>query len=85
MRTTASTCFAQVIHCPHYLWLEYNEQGFSFQDEALCSLRASTKSLNKTGDKGIGFKAAFVLSARPHVHGTVGSILIRIKRSERLS
>ena len=63
--------FAQVIHCPEYLWLEYNEQGFSLEDvEALCSLGASTKGLGQTGDKGIGFKAAFVLSARPHVLST---------------
>ena len=60
-----------MIHHPQYLWLEYNEKGFSFQDvEALCSLGASSKGPKQTGHKGIGFKAAFVLSKRPHVLST---------------
>ncbi|CAK9032822.1 unnamed protein product [Durusdinium trenchii] len=63
----------KVAHAAEYLWLEYNEVGFSFQDvEALCSLGTSTKGmgLNQTGYKGIGFKASFVLSKKPHVLST---------------
>lgn len=58
----------KVAYSSKFLWLEYNEVGFSFKDvEALCSLGASTKGLGQTGHKGVGFKASFVLSARPHV------------------
>lgn len=52
----------------HIVIFSICEVGFSFKDvEALCSLGASTKGLGQTGHKGVGFKASFVLSARPHV------------------
>eukprot|EP00929_Paragymnodinium_shiwhaense_P013109 TRINITY_DN120975_c0_g1_i1.p1 TRINITY_DN120975_c0_g1~~TRINITY_DN120975_c0_g1_i1.p1 ORF type:complete len:1739 (+),score=256.48 TRINITY_DN120975_c0_g1_i1:59-5275(+) len=58
----------KIVEAPQHLWLEYNEAGFSFQDvQALCSLGSSTKSLGQTGQKGIGFKASFALSSKPHI------------------
>ncbi|CAJ1424493.1 unnamed protein product [Effrenium voratum] len=58
----------RIVHASKYLWLEYNEGGFLLEDvRALCNIGASTKQLGQTGQKGIGFKASFVLSARPHV------------------
>ncbi|CAJ1420601.1 unnamed protein product [Effrenium voratum] len=57
-----------LVKFPSYLWIEYNEAGFSLQDvQALCSVGASTKGPQQTGEKGVGFKSAFVLSAQPHV------------------
>ena len=58
----------RIVQSPDYVWLEYNEDGFSSEDvQALCNVGASTKHLGQTGQKGIGFKASFVLSSRPHV------------------
>lgn len=56
------------VQTERYIWLEYNEVGFTERDvRALCNVGASTKGKQHTGQKGIGFKAAFTLSARPHV------------------
>lgn len=58
----------QIEQTGNYLWIEYNERGFSWEDvEALCSLGSSTKGIAQTGEKGVGFKSAFVLSSRPHI------------------
>ena len=58
----------RIVEHSKYLWLQYNETGFNFEDvKALCSLGMSMKGPGQTGHKGVGFKASFVLSSRPHV------------------
>ncbi|CAE7618159.1 NOV [Symbiodinium necroappetens] len=66
--TYQGTPHLTIVEDPRYLWLEYNERGFTFQDvKALCSLGLSLKGPGQTGHKGVGFKASFVLSSRPHI------------------
>ena len=76
----------KIVEDPNYLWLEYNEAGFTLQDvEALCSLGISMKGPGQTGHKGVGFKASFVLSSCPHVISNPYRLLSRDRQHFRVS
>jgi hypothetical protein len=51
------------------LRIDYNEVGFTRHDvEALCSISSTKlKSMNQTGEKGIGFKSVFKMSHQAQV------------------
>ncbi|CAH0037964.1 unnamed protein product [Clonostachys solani] len=51
------------------LRIDYNEVGFTRRDvEALCSISSTKlKSMNQTGEKGIGFKSVFKMSDQAQV------------------
>ncbi|PRP84437.1 hypothetical protein PROFUN_08117 [Planoprotostelium fungivorum] len=54
---------------PGYVWVTNNERGFTMDNvRAICDVGGSTKTGSQLiGHKGVGFKAVFKVSDRPHI------------------